>query len=78
VQDPDQIRDLLVEQVTGAVRWRESVAYMAAQGVTEIWEVGAGKALIGMVRRIDRTIATRAIGTSADVQAAVAADKEQA
>jgi [acyl-carrier-protein] S-malonyltransferase len=78
VQDPDQIRDLLVEQVTGAVRWRESVAYMAAQGVTEIWEIGAGKALIGMVRRIDRSIATRAIGTSADVQAAAAADKEQA
>ncbi|MDJ0992623.1 MAG: ACP S-malonyltransferase [Dinoroseobacter sp.] len=78
VQSPAMIRDLLVEQVTGAVRWRESVQHMAAQGVTEIWEIGAGKALIGMVRRIDRSIATRAIGTSADVEAAVAAGKEQA
>lgn len=78
VQSPTLIRNLLVEQVTGAVRWRESVAFMAAQGVTEIWEVGAGKALIGMVRRIDRSIATRAVGTSADVEAAIAAGKEQA
>jgi len=73
VSSPTLIRNLLVEQVTGAVRWRESVAYMAAQGVEEIWEIGAGKALIGMVRRIDRAIATRAIGTPADIEAAVAA-----
>lgn len=78
VTSPTLIRNLLVEQVTGAVRWRESVAYMAAQGVTEIWEVGAGKALIGMVRRIERSIETRAIGTSADVETAIAAGKEQA
>ncbi|WP_425090975.1 ACP S-malonyltransferase [Tropicimonas sp. S265A] len=78
VSDPALIRELLIEQVTAAVRWRESVQYMAAQGVTEIWEVGAGKALIGMVRRIDRSIATRAIGSPADVDAAVAAGKEQA
>jgi [acyl-carrier-protein] S-malonyltransferase len=76
VSDPDVIRQLLVEQVTGAVRWRESVAWMGAQGVQEIWEIGAGKALSGMVRRIDRNIATRAVGTSADVAAAVAAEQE--
>ncbi len=70
VSDPDTIRALLVEQVTGAVRWRESVEYMAARGVTEIWEIGAGKALSGMVRRIDRDIATRAVGTPEDVAAA--------
>ena len=70
VSDPEVIRALLVEQITGAVRWRESVAWMAEQGVDEAWEVGAGKALIGMVRRIDRSVATRAVGTAADVLAA--------
>ena len=70
VSDPDEIRTLLVEQVTGAVRWRESVLYMAAQGVTEAWEIGAGKALSGMIRRIDRSIACRNVGTPADVVAA--------
>ena len=69
VSDPDEIRRLLVEQVTGRVRWRESVAWMAAQGVTEIVEIGAGKALSGMVKRIDREIAVRAVGTPADVAA---------
>ncbi|MFY9238324.1 MAG: ACP S-malonyltransferase [Roseovarius sp.] len=73
VSDPAQIRALLVAQVTGSVRWRESVAYMSAQGVTETWEIGAGKALSGMVRRVDREIAVRNIGTSEDVVAAVAA-----
>ena len=68
--DPGEIRALLVEQVTGSVRWRESVAWMATQGVDEIWEIGAGKALSGMIRRIDRSIATKAIGTSADAKAA--------
>ena len=52
--DPMLLRTYLVEQVTGSVRWRESVEYMAAQGVTEYWEIGAGKALSGMIRRIDR------------------------
>jgi [acyl-carrier-protein] S-malonyltransferase len=69
VSDPDEIRRLLVEQVTGRVRWRESVAWMAAQGVTEIVEIGAGKALSGMVRRIDKDIAVRAVGGPADVAA---------
>jgi [acyl-carrier-protein] S-malonyltransferase len=70
VSDPETIRGLLVEQITGAVRWRESVNWMVAQGVDEFWEIGAGKALIGMVRRIDRSCATRTVGTAADVQAA--------
>ncbi len=73
VQDPDEIRTLLIQQITGSVRWRESVAYMAAQGVTEVFEIGAGKALSGMVKRIDRAIATQNVGTPDDVAAAVAA-----
>ncbi|MCL3883475.1 ACP S-malonyltransferase [Marivita sp. GX14005] len=73
VTDPDRIRALLVDQVTGAVRWRESVEWMVQQGVTEFWEIGAGKALSGMVRRIDRSTATRNIGTPADVQSAASA-----
>ena len=65
--DPELLRSFLVEQVTGAVRWRDSMAYLAAQGVTEIWEVGAGKALSGMIRRIDRAIACQAIGSPEDI-----------
>ena len=67
LSDPELIRALLVEQVTGAVRWRDSMTYFAAQGVTEIWEVGAGKALSGMIRRIDRAIACQAIGSPEDI-----------
>ena len=67
VSDPSVIRELLIEQVTGSVRWRESVAWMSGQGVTEIWEVGAGKALSGMVRRINRDIACKAVSTPEDV-----------
>jgi [acyl-carrier-protein] S-malonyltransferase len=69
----DEIRARLVEQVTGRVRWRESVAWMAGQGVTEIWEIGAGRALTGMARRIDRALATRTVGTADEVRAAAAA-----
>ena len=73
VSDPAQIRKLLVAQVTGSVRWRESVAFMAAQGVTDIYEIGAGKALSGMVKRINRDLAATAIGTPEDVVAMAAA-----
>ncbi|MDP5215924.1 ACP S-malonyltransferase [Ruegeria sp. 2205SS24-7] len=72
VSDPDMIRQLLVEQVTGSVRWRESVQYMAAQGVTGVWEIGAGKALSGMIRKIDRAITSYAVGTPDDVAAVLA------
>jgi [acyl-carrier-protein] S-malonyltransferase len=69
VSDPEEIRRLLVAQVTGRVRWRESVAWMAGQGVTEFVEVGAGKALSGMVRRIAKEAATRAVGTADEARA---------
>lgn len=73
VSDPQEIRALLVEQVTGAVRWRESVGWMAAQGVTGFWEIGAGKALCGMIRRIAPGAECRAVGTPEDVRDAAAA-----
>ncbi|WP_457645867.1 ACP S-malonyltransferase [Profundibacter sp.] len=78
VTDPDVIRALLVEQVTGSVRWRESVAYMAGEGVAEIWEIGAGKALCGMIRRIDKSVATAAVGTPEDVVKAAKQMKSEA
>ncbi|MEM7422779.1 MAG: ACP S-malonyltransferase [Pseudomonadota bacterium] len=68
VSEPDVIRHLLVEQVTGSVRWRESVMFMAAHGVTELVEIGAGKALTGMTRRIDKTLAGRAVNGPDDVR----------
>lgn len=67
VSDPATIRSLLVQQVTGSVRWRESVLWMSENGVTDIWEIGAGKALSGMIRRIDRSISCTAVGTPDDV-----------
>jgi [acyl-carrier-protein] S-malonyltransferase len=70
VTDPDVIRSLLVDQVTGSVRWRESVLRMVQDGVTEFWEIGAGKALSGMIRRIAPEAVTRAVGTPEDAAAA--------
>ncbi len=69
VSSPDLVRDLLVAQVTGSVRWRESVEWMAAQGVSEFWELGAGKALSGMIKRIAKESVQRAVGTPEDVAA---------
>ena len=71
VSDPNEIRQLLVAQVTGAVRWRETVSWLGAHGVTDVWEIGAGKALSGMVRRIERSIACRVVSTPEDVISAV-------
>lgn len=69
VTDPAAIRDALVRQVTGTVRWRECVAYMAAQGVDSFYEVGAGKVLTGLVKRIAAGATGAAIGTPEDVTA---------
>ncbi len=68
VRDPELIRRLLIEQVTGLVRWRESVQHLKGEGIEEIVEIGAGKVLAGLVRRIDKDVAVRSIGTPADVE----------
>ena len=70
--DPSVIRSLLVDQVAGRVRWRSSVEWMAKHGVTEFWELGAGKALAGMIRRTVRDATTRAVGTAGEVAEAAA------
>ena len=67
VSDQAVLRALLVEQVIGVVRWRESVVWMAGQGVSGFWEIGAGKALSGMIRRIVKEAECRAVGTPEDV-----------
>ncbi|WCR20036.1 ACP S-malonyltransferase [Paracoccus alcaliphilus] len=69
VIEPGAIRRLLVEQVTGTVRWRESIANMAGAGVVEFWEIGAGKALSGMIRRITKEATVRNVGAPADIAA---------
>ncbi|MDA0319733.1 MAG: ACP S-malonyltransferase [Proteobacteria bacterium] len=69
VSDPDEIRELLIQQITGSVRWRESVMWMAQNDVSEIWEIGAGKSLSGMVRRIDRDVECKNIATPEDIRA---------
>jgi [acyl-carrier-protein] S-malonyltransferase len=72
ISDPAEIRLRLVEQVTGTVRWRESVGYLASQGVGYVYEIGAGKVLSGLVKRIAPTIEAKAIGTPEDIEAAAA------
>jgi [acyl-carrier-protein] S-malonyltransferase len=73
VSDPAVIKALLVEQVTGSVRWRESVLWMAGAGVTEFWEIGSGKALCGMIRRIAKEITTLNVETPDGAVAAATA-----
>lgn len=73
VSAPDEIRRLLVAQVCGTVRWRESVRYMKAQGVETLVELGAGKVLSGMVRRIDRSLSGQAVNGPEDVEALLTA-----
>ena len=69
VSDPDMIRDLLVRQVTGTVRWRECVAAMVAAGTTRFAEVGAGKVLTGLMKRNAPEAQAATIGTPAEVEA---------
>ena len=73
ISDPEEIAALLVEQVTGRVRWRETVEWFGANGVTTLYEIGAGKVLSGLARRIDATSRTAAVGNPADIEAALAA-----
>ena len=73
VTDAGEIAELLVSQVTGQVRWRETVEWFSANGVTELYEIGSGKVLTGLARRIDKTVSGTAINTPADIETALAA-----
>lgn len=73
IDDPVEIRRRLVEQVTGSVRWRESVQYMVASGITDVYEIGAGKVLAGLVKRIEKGLNATSLGVPAEVEAALAA-----
>lgn len=73
VTGADEIAGLLVEQVTGQVRWRETVEWFAGNGVTTLYELGSGKVLTGLARRIDKTITGISVNGPADIDAAVAA-----
>jgi [acyl-carrier-protein] S-malonyltransferase len=75
ITDPSEIRNRLVEQVTGTVRWRESVQWLEANGVTQALEIGAGKVLAGLVKRIAPSIAAMSVGTPDEAKAAAAALK---
>ena len=68
ISDPSEIKKLLVSQVTGSVRWRESIMWMAKNNVNEIWEVGSGKALNGMIRRIDKNINLKNISSPEEIE----------
>ena len=72
VSDPAEIRRRLVEQVTGTVRWRECTQYLAAHGITDIYEIGHGKVLAGLVKRIHKDFNATSLGTPADIEAALA------
>jgi [acyl-carrier-protein] S-malonyltransferase len=69
IRTPDEIVRALVAQVTGTVRWRESVLFMAGAGVSSFYEVGDGKVLSGLIKRLADGATTAAIGSPADVAA---------
>lgn len=73
IEDPDEIARRLVEQVTGQVRWRETVEWFAAGNVTTLYEIGSGKVLTGLARRIDKSVTGIAVNTPADIDATVVA-----
>ena len=70
VTDKEKIREGLVNQVTGQVRWRESVEFMAANGITTLYEVGSGRVLTGLARRIERSLEANSIGSPEDIKSA--------
>jgi [acyl-carrier-protein] S-malonyltransferase len=73
VTDADEIKALLVEQVTGQVRWRETVEWFAANGITTLYEIGSGKVLTGLARRIDKSVSGVAVNAPADIEAVLSA-----
>ncbi|AJY46635.1 ACP S-malonyltransferase [Martelella endophytica] len=75
VEDPDEIAKLLVAQVTGRVRWRETVSWFAAAEIATLYELGAGKVLSGLARRIDRSLNAVSVGTPEDIDGVLKAIK---
>ncbi|WP_185983261.1 ACP S-malonyltransferase [Aureimonas mangrovi] len=73
ITDPHEIRTRLVEQVTGQVRWRESMGWLAEEGITTLLEIGSGKVLTGLAKRIDKRLAAHSVGAPADIDAALEA-----
>jgi len=73
VTDADEIRSRLVEQVTGMVRWNESVSFMVNEGITSVYEIGAGRVLTGLARRIERSLEANSVGTPDELEAAAQA-----
>lgn len=74
ITDPAEIRARLVEQVTGMVRWTESVSWLTGEGgVTELYELGTGKVLTGLAKRINKDVSAQAIGTPEDIESFIAA-----
>jgi [acyl-carrier-protein] S-malonyltransferase len=71
ISDPEEIKRRLVEQVTGTVRWRECISYMGANGITDVFEVGSGKVLAGLAKRIVKELNATSIGVPADIDAAL-------
>lgn len=71
--DPDKIIELLVRQVTGRVRWRETVEWFAAHNVDTLFEIGSGKVLTGLARRIDRNLTGLTVGTADEIENALKA-----
>ncbi|MCF7646992.1 ACP S-malonyltransferase [Bacillus subtilis] len=71
VKDPAESADLLVEQVTGQVRWRETVEWFAAHDVTTLYEIGSGKVLTGLARRISKDVSGVTVGTAEEIDAAL-------
>jgi [acyl-carrier-protein] S-malonyltransferase len=69
--DPTEIKELLVEQVTQMVRWRESVLLFAENELEEVVEIGAGRVLAGLVKRIDRSLAAVSVGTPSEIEALI-------
>lgn len=73
VTDPNEIVARLIAQVTGRVRWRETVEWFGANGISQLYEIGSGKVLSGLARRINRDLNTANVGTASEVEAALAA-----
>ncbi len=72
ISDPAEIKRCLIEQVVGTVRWRECVTYMTANGVSDVYEIGSGKVLSGLVKRTEASLNATSVGTPAEIDAALA------